>query len=219
MTQPATTVPCAPPTAGGAATAEAPSAALAALLDALPRALLLVDADAGVRFANAAAGDLLRRGGALRVSGHRLLAAGAADTQRLRHAVAAAHGQAQRRTLLALRGAGAEVLTLLLWSVAAPAEALVAVFAADHGPAVLNLALLRRLHGLTPAEARIAARLAAGGTLDDIAAELRVRRSTVRTHLQRVLAKTGAARQSELARLLLSGAAALRLPPGEIHQA
>ena len=67
-------------------------------------------------------------------------------------------------------------------------------------------AVLRRFHGLTAAEAALAQLLAAGLDLDQSAERLGVTRSTVRTQLARVFAKTGTRRQAELVRLLLLGA-------------
>ena len=71
--------------------------------------------------------------------------------------------------------------------------------------------LLRRLYGLTRAEARLAALLLQGRDLPEAGAELGVTLHTVRTHLKAVLAKTGAARQAELVRILLRGPAGLQL--------
>jgi len=62
--------------------------------------------------------------------------------------------------------------------------------------------ILRALFDLTPAEARIAAALAEGLTLDQIAARFSVSVETVRSQVKAVLAKTGTHRQAELAALL-----------------
>lgn len=62
--------------------------------------------------------------------------------------------------------------------------------------------LIQSLFDLTAAEARIARGLAAGDTLDEIAAAGAVSRNTVRSQLRAALAKTGSERQSELVALL-----------------
>jgi DNA-binding CsgD family transcriptional regulator len=74
---------------------------------------------------------------------------------------------------------------------------------------------LRALYGLTTAEARIAHALLDADRLADVAENLGVTLSTVRTHLQRAFEKTDTRRQSELVRLLL----AHRLPaaPTGLH--
>ena len=63
-------------------------------------------------------------------------------------------------------------------------------------------ALLRGLFDLTPAEARVAQRIAQGEQLSDIAQGLNLEPTTVKTHLQAVFRKTGTRRQAELVRLL-----------------
>jgi DNA-binding CsgD family transcriptional regulator len=64
--------------------------------------------------------------------------------------------------------------------------------------------LLRSLFDLTPSEARVARGLAAGDSIDEIAASGGVSRNTVRAQLQQVLGKVGCARQAEVAALLSS---------------
>ena len=70
---------------------------------------------------------------------------------------------------------------------------------------------LRELYGLTQAEARIAARLARGQRLSEIAGELEISINTVRGHLKQVFAKTGTHRQAELVRLVLSAPSQLQV--------
>jgi len=65
-------------------------------------------------------------------------------------------------------------------------------------------ALLRALFDLTPVEASVAARVAAGQSLEGIAIADAKSRETVRNQLKTVLAKTGCRRQPDLARLLTS---------------
>ncbi|KIZ42764.1 MULTISPECIES: helix-turn-helix transcriptional regulator [Rhodopseudomonas] len=69
-------------------------------------------------------------------------------------------------------------------------------------PAAPPIELMRSLFDLTASEARVARALAAGETLDDIAASGGVAISTVRSQLRRVLEKTGCARQAEVVSLL-----------------
>jgi len=69
---------------------------------------------------------------------------------------------------------------------------------------------LRLLYTLTRAEARLAVLLARGSSLQAAAKQQGVAINTVRTHLQRIYDKTGAHRQSELVRLLLTGPAGLQ---------
>ena len=69
--------------------------------------------------------------------------------------------------------------------------------------------MLAVLYGLTPAEAHLAAGLVSYRTLEQIAAERRLSRETLRTQLKQLFAKTGTNRQSELVGFLASGIAAL----------
>lgn len=62
--------------------------------------------------------------------------------------------------------------------------------------------VLQGLFDLTPAEARIARCISERQTIESIAAAVGVSRETVRTQLKAVLAKTGTARQGDLAALL-----------------
>jgi DNA-binding CsgD family transcriptional regulator len=64
--------------------------------------------------------------------------------------------------------------------------------------------LLRGAFELTDAEARLAARLAAGDPLDEVCDRLRIAKETGRNHLKSVFVKTGAHRQSELVVMLSS---------------
>ncbi len=65
-----------------------------------------------------------------------------------------------------------------------------------------NPTTLKRLFGLTFAEARLAFHLAQGSTPDDIAKILRVSRTTVRTQLAAIFSKTHTKRQATLVALL-----------------
>jgi len=68
---------------------------------------------------------------------------------------------------------------------------------------------LRRLFGLTPAEAALAGLLAEGKDLNTACDELRILRTTARTHLRHVMAKLGVRRQAELVSTILRTAGAL----------
>ena len=63
--------------------------------------------------------------------------------------------------------------------------------------------LLRLLFDLTPAEARLTRHLLEGRTPSEAAAMLGIAEGTARTHLRRIFAKTGVARQADVVRLLL----------------
>jgi DNA-binding CsgD family transcriptional regulator len=62
--------------------------------------------------------------------------------------------------------------------------------------------LVAKAYGLSPAEARLAARIATGSSLEDVADELGLALSTARNQLKAVFAKTDTHRQGELVALL-----------------
>ena len=62
-----------------------------------------------------------------------------------------------------------------------------------------------RRYQLTPSELRVLAAVLEAGSVDNIAKRLGVSKSTVKTHLNHVLAKTGARRQTDLFRLVVGG--------------
>jgi DNA-binding CsgD family transcriptional regulator len=71
----------------------------------------------------------------------------------------------------------------------------------DEGP---DESGLMAAFDLTPAEARLATRLARGDGLKEAARALGIKTTTARTQLSRIFAKTGTSRQPELVRVLLS---------------
>jgi len=87
----------------------------------------------------------------------------------------------------------------------------VIVFVSDHDKRRdFPTSALSELWELTPAEARLTARLSSGLGLAEAAAELTIEVSTARQYLKRVFAKTGTSGQSELVLLVgraLGGAA------------
>jgi len=73
----------------------------------------------------------------------------------------------------------------------------------------LNVDVLQSMFGLTPAEAAIALEITMGGKLEDAARQSGITVSSARTYLKRVFGKTGANRQADLVKLILTSPAAL----------
>jgi DNA-binding NarL/FixJ family response regulator len=67
--------------------------------------------------------------------------------------------------------------------------------------------VVARLFGLTASEARLAAALARGDSLDEAAEAIGVTLSTARTYLKQIFSKTGTGRQGELIRMILTSPA------------
>jgi DNA-binding CsgD family transcriptional regulator len=83
--------------------------------------------------------------------------------------------------------------------------------AQEHNICIDQLAL-QRLYGLTSMEARVAAQLAKGDSVAEIASHLGITGYTIRTHLRHIFDKTGTARQVDLVHLLLRSLVALQIP-------
>ena len=76
-------------------------------------------------------------------------------------------------------------------------------------PSVLLDTVLRNLYGLTPAETRLASRMATGEGLPEAARQMRIRHETARTQLKSIFLKTGCTSQPQLSHLLTRLAATL----------
>ena len=191
-------------------------------LHRLAQGAILVDGEGRIVACNAAAEAILRVGDGLAIRGGKLRAAEHGHTQRLLALIATATATAARRGTIpggAMALARPSLLRPLqlavypiVWSERAnlPEDATALVFVADpEETAAPAEALLASLYGLTAAEAAVTARLAQGLDLAEVCERLRIGMPTARTHLARVLAKTGTRRQAELLRLILRGPAGL----------
>jgi DNA-binding CsgD family transcriptional regulator len=181
---------------------EGPVSAFVQIAELLPHGVILCDLRGRVLFANRIAEAVLAQGDALLLdrSGE-LRGRVPAETAVLRHAFA--EGGAVRASR-----AGGETLPLLVCPLP-PTGAV--VFIGDHEASLNNARQsIARWYGLTPSEAKLAAALAEGESLEEAAELMGITRNTARTHLKRIFAKTGTNRQGALVRLLLTGPATLR---------
>jgi DNA-binding CsgD family transcriptional regulator len=82
-------------------------------------------------------------------------------------------------------------------------QPLAAIFLSTRkGRALPEDAILMTLFDLTPAEARIMSRIAGGQNATVLKDELGISTNTMKTHLARIFAKTGCARQADLVKLM-----------------
>lgn len=189
------------------------SECLAHSLGRIPAAAFVIDANARIVNLNAAAEAVLAARDGVRVRDGRFCVSDSAKAAMFAQLLAAATDPTDRRRGGACRiprpSDGSfyplEIMPLASSSVARSTwrQAMAMVLIFDRAPVADRLeARLVRLFDLTAAEARLAAALAAGDSVADIAAKHGVRMPTVRSQLRAVLAKTETRRQSELVGLL-----------------
>lgn len=194
-------------------------------LDALPTAVAILDPNGKIVTANSSAEALLSRGGGHLVRGGKLttpipseareLAAAIAKTSLFANAQSAAGSANLAATPVKLSRPAAEPLWVLLYPLRPRSSVRGAIGAARtlavlHDPEArvrLPPELLTKIHALTPTEAALASALAEGRSLADFAEARGSSEETARTHLKRILEKTGTHRQADLVRVLLGTAA------------
>jgi PAS domain-containing protein len=166
--------------------------ALLAALDRLPCGVLLVDREGHPLFVNREARRIVALRDGLSITRHRLTASRPADTRVLRGLIAraAAPGACGGIVALgrksALRPFGVEVAPLALDPDALPGPRVVCVLVADpERRHETHEGVLAQFYDLTPAESALAARLAAGDTLQQAAGARRIAQESARTHINR----------------------------------
>jgi DNA-binding CsgD family transcriptional regulator len=187
-------------------------ASAAAALDRLEQGVLLTDTKARVVFANRATQSLFAEG-ALKLRERVVCAQAAADTAALHGMIAGCADATQIDAggyLPVARGSG-RPLSLLVIPMRSPipwlpqAQPAAVIFITDPERAALpEAAQLQRQFGFTPAESRFVVEILKGDGIAAAAERLGILPGTARTHLHRVLAKTGTRRQADLVRLILT---------------
>ncbi len=202
-------------------------------LDRVTVGIMLVDVGAHVLFMNRTARCLVEARDGLFIDGTGLRAAHPRETSALRALIGAASQTSARRSahpggsFRIARQTGLPTLEVTVSPVSVgqisslrlTARAVAAVYVTD--PAQIPErpeATLVRLHGLTPAEAKVALLIARGRSGRQAAEALGVSYNTLKTHLKRLFAKTGTRSQAELMRLIVLGAGQV-IAPGSVSEA
>ena len=202
---------------------KAREAALSATLDRLTTAVLLVTAEGRLVYVNAKADAMLVSGEVLRAPNGRVSAVDPDAGGKLREAMAAAaQGDADLGVkgvaiTLAERGDTSHVAHVLPLTsgdrrgmLDRKAAAAIFVHQTQKGvPAPLET--MTKLYGLTAGEVRVLAAVAEISSVASMAAALGISQATVKTHLQRLFAKTGVRRQADLVKLLTRHVPSLQL--------
>jgi DNA-binding CsgD family transcriptional regulator/PAS domain-containing protein len=191
-------------------------------LDVLDVAVILLDRAGKPVFLNRGARALLAEDDGLGYDRDGLRGATPDATAALRRGVATASAGilAEIGGALSLpRPSGRRPLAVLVTPIgrgrwrAAPASACAALLVSDPGAVPAPPAqILRRVWGLTPAEAALARQLLLGLSPKDAADRLGVTVATVRSQLSDIFSKTATAGQGDLVRLAASTLARLRTP-------
>ncbi|USX16571.1 PAS domain-containing protein [Oxalobacteraceae bacterium OTU3CAMAD1] len=181
-------------------------------LDQLRAGMLMCDGAGRVQWHNRSAGALLRAGDGIDLRDGRLRLARRDDAERLRGLIADVAEGRRASAFLTLGGGGGPLHVALQSPPVAAAgrvDGVVFLVLTRAGAgAAMSPEAIACLFGLSGAEARLAAGLVAGNTLEQYAAQRGVGIGTVRGQVKQVFAKTGATRQAELVGLLLTSAAA-----------
>jgi DNA-binding CsgD family transcriptional regulator/PAS domain-containing protein len=198
-------------------------------LDGISIGILLVDENARLVHANATAKRIVEMGDGLSFHNGILALQARDENVALRRAIWDAVAEVR-----AGRIAPGEALAITRPSGAEPFPALVATLWGNHlryglgrldrplavvfvtvpeAPQEAPAELLRRLFGLTHAEARLCERLVLGRTVEEAAKDLGIATDTARVHLKRVFDKTGVGRQAELVAKILATPVWLRNRP------
>ncbi len=184
-------------------------------LDAMAQPVWVLRADAHIDHANARARELMRSVPWLTCIGDSLRGIGDLDADILRQAIAPPPGSAARAHVANCVERGRVLRAVLRVAPLQGAEPYASAW--PHAKALLSLELppqpelaqspqrLATQYRLTPAQQQVLERLVAGLTLDEIADEQHVARSTVRTHLRALFDKFGVRRQADLLRRALGG--------------
>ncbi len=188
-------------------------------LDCLQTGVILLDDHGRILTTNREADRLLRQSDGLSSVKEGISAAGHAESLELNRLIAGAaatarcEGTAPGGLISLTRPSGKRPLSILVTPVGKRAFApqvrtpAVVVFVTDPESKPERLPrTLARLYQLTTAESRLAELLMQGETVVRAAAQLGISHNTARTHLQRIYQKTGTTHQSDLVRILLSGA-------------
>jgi len=190
--------------------------ASATVLDLIAVGVVLFDEYGELAMANEAARRILDADGTI-------LRQLSTEVVKMREPSRYAAGQTPEARVLGLRGQNSgHPLFAIVWDL--PSELRDRrhnlVFIVDQGQEhniSIDQGALQRLYGLTSMEARVAALLAKGESIAEIAEHLGNTAYTVRTHLRHIFDKTGTARQVDLVHLLLRSLVALQIPAAPHH--
>lgn len=197
------------------------AASAVASLDLLPLGVALLTRSGALLHANRKAHELTADTKALRFAASGAIeGATPAATALLARLIGEALNAAPsgRNLNLRLAGPGGAILHVMATPLAAPASPFgetapaALFFSSGQGPGQSFIRALRSTYGMTPAEAELTQALVAGQSLTGYARARGVSINTAKTQLKFAAARTGAKRQVDLVRVVLTGPAVLTRP-------
>lgn len=194
-------------------------------IDVMPIGVMMIDEEGAIIEANPFARAVVDAGDGLSVANGGLAVEIGGRSMRFRELIGRAEAQGaampaaggELMLMPVLRQPGQRPLTLLLMPLEQSSEPHVRepaalVFVGDPERAIrFDQTRIARLYGLSRAESRVAALLASGYRLEQVAESLDIAYETVRKHLKQIFGKTGTYRQAELVRMLVTGPAGLSI--------
>lgn len=183
------------------------------VIDAIRHGIVIVGSGCGVVHLNSAAERILTSGDGLCIRSGRVEATRVSTNTELQVSITRAcvepqNGSRSGDSFACSRPPGKRpyvihVLPLTAAENPSAARALLMIIDPEQESEPLKM-LIRRLFGLTNAEADVALRVLCGDGLKPISADLTLSMATVKTHLHHIFSKTDTHRQAELVRLLLA---------------
>ncbi|NVK20340.1 MAG: DNA-binding response regulator [Methylocystaceae bacterium] len=183
-------------------------------LDHMPVGVCVVDLEARLLFSNLVAQNIFKAAEGIFLSPTRILRAeNSAKTTALHEAIASAAFEEEEKNNGAIalpRHCGKRDLSIRCLPLGEAKPNQVLLFIGDpESPPAIDFLILSRLFGLTKSEAKLAAELSQGYTLEMAAEHIGLTISTARTYLKQVFAKTETNRQAELVKLVLTSPATI----------
>jgi len=172
---------------------------------------ILLDADFKVVKLNEVAASILAEDDGLRIAGERIALAEAARNREFRSVLAEVRaGQSTVRRLITIeRLSDRPELTAVIQPVPVHAfmqsasNPVIAIFLTDPSRSrVIEGAVVSKLFALTPTEGNIAAGLANGLSVSELARRMEISENTVRAHLRSIFPKIGIKRQTQLVNII-----------------
>lgn len=182
-----------------------------AVLDSIGIGIIFCGPDGEVEFLNRTARALIDAADGLALMSQKLRLWRTVDQAMLARSLAATAASGRHTAFAIERPSAARPYHCLISRVTLAEQSFdhagptLAIYLSDpDAPVETSSELLGRLYGLTPMEAKVAEQIVRGRTLAEAASDLAIERSTARSHLKAIFAKTNTHHQREFVRQVLS---------------